>query len=72
MPIGGLSSSVAVLIAYTMALAKASNIELKPFEVVKTASEAERDYIGINNGLPKQAHFDHVKGRVHAHHDSFP
>ena len=55
LPVGGLSSSAAVLIAYVMAFAKANNITLKPFEVVKIASEAEREYIGLNNGLLDQA-----------------
>lgn len=55
LPVGGLSSSAAVLIAYVMAFAKANNIALKPFEVVKIASEAEREYIGLNNGLLDQA-----------------
>ena len=40
-PVGGLSSSAAVLIAYVMAFAKANNITLEPFEVMKIASEAE-------------------------------
>ena len=52
---GGLSSSAAVLIAYVMAFAKANDIKLQPFEVVKIASEAEREYIGLNNGLLDQA-----------------
>ena len=55
LPVGGLSSSAAVLIAYVMAFAKANDIALKPFEVVKIASEAEREYIGLNNGLLDQA-----------------
>lgn len=55
LPVGGLSSSAAVLIAYVMAFAKANDIKLKPFEVVKIASEAEREYIGLNNGLLDQA-----------------
>ncbi len=55
LPVGGLSSSAAVLIAYVMAFAKANNIILQPFEVVKIASEAEREYIGLNNGLLDQA-----------------
>lgn len=55
LPVGGLSSSAAVLIAYVMALAKANGIELEPFEIVKTASEAEREYIGLSNGLLDQA-----------------
>ena len=55
LPVGGLSSSAAVLIAYVMAFAKANGIQLKPFEVMKIASEAEREYIGLNNGLLDQA-----------------
>lgn len=55
LPVGGLSSSAAVLIAYVMAFAKANNISLQPFEVVKIASEAEREYIGLNNGILDQA-----------------
>ena len=55
LPVGGLSSSAAVLIAYVMAFAKANNIILAPFEVMKIASEAEREYIGLNNGLLDQA-----------------
>ena len=55
LPVGGLSSSAAVLIAYVMAFAKANGISLKPFEVVQIASEAEREYIGLNNGLLDQA-----------------
>ena len=55
LPVGGLSSSAAVLIAYVMAFAKANNITLEPFEVMKIASEAEREYIGLNNGLLDQA-----------------
>ena len=55
LPVGGLSSSAAVLIAYVMAFAKANDITLQPFEIVKIASEAEREYIGLNNGLLDQA-----------------
>lgn len=55
LPVGGLSSSAAVLIAYVMAFAKANNIELTPFEIVKIASEAEREYIGLSNGILDQA-----------------
>ncbi|MBP3750253.1 MAG: hypothetical protein ILA44_02060, partial [Prevotella sp.] len=47
LPVGGLSSSAAVLIAYVMAFAKANGISLRPFEVVQIASEAEREYIGL-------------------------
>lgn len=55
LPVGGLSSSAAVLIAYVMAFAKANGIKLQPFEVVQIASDAEREYIGLNNGLLDQA-----------------
>ena len=55
LPIGGLSSSAAVLIAYVMAFAKANDISLQPFEIVQIASEAEREYIGLNNGLLDQS-----------------
>ena len=55
LPIGGLSSSAAVLIAYVMAFAKANDITLTPMEVVKIASEAEREYIGLNNGILDQS-----------------
>jgi len=55
LPVGGLSSSAAVLVAYVMAFAKANNLSLQPFEIVKIASEAEREYIGLNNGLLDQA-----------------
>lgn len=55
LPVGGLSSSAAVLTAYVMALAKANNISLTKMEVIKTASEAEREYIGLSNGILDQA-----------------
>lgn len=55
LPVGGLSSSAAVLIAYVMAFAKANGIRLQHFEVVQIASEAEREYIGLNNGILDQA-----------------
>ena len=50
LPVGGLSSSAAVLIAYVMAFAKANDITLQPFEVVKIAS---LEYIQNElNGIP--------------------
>ena len=55
LPVGGLSSSAAVLISYVMAFAKANGVSLQPFEIVQIASEAEREYIGLNNGLLDQA-----------------
>lgn len=55
LPVGGLSSSAAVLIAYVMALAKANDIELSKIEVIRIASQAEREYIGLTNGILDQA-----------------
>lgn len=55
LPVGGLSSSAAVLVAYVMAFAKANDIMLTPFKVAQLASIAEREYIGLNNGLLDQA-----------------
>lgn len=55
LPVGGLSSSAAVLIAYVQAFAKANDVSLQPMEVTLVASEAEREYIGLNNGLLDQA-----------------
>lgn len=55
LPVGGLSSSAAVLTAYVMALAKANHITLSKMEVIKVASQAEREYIGLTNGILDQA-----------------
>ena len=55
LPVGGLSSSAAVLVAYVMALAKANDIALTKMESIKIASEAEREYIGLNNGILDQS-----------------
>lgn len=55
LPIGGLSSSAAVLVAYVMAFADANEIRLAQMEVIMIASEAEREYIGLTNGILDQA-----------------
>ncbi len=55
MPIGGLSSSAAALVSYVMALAYANGLELSPMEVVEFASYAEREYVGLRNGILDQA-----------------
>ncbi|MDR1652563.1 MAG: galactokinase [Prevotellaceae bacterium] len=55
LPIGGLSSSAAVLVAYVNALAEANGIMLKKMEVINITSEAEREYVGLNNGVLDQA-----------------
>ena len=55
LPVGGLSSSAAVLTAYVMAFAKANNISLTKMEIIKIASQAEREYIGLSNGILDQS-----------------
>lgn len=55
LPIGGLSSSAAVLVAYVMALAKANDVSLTKMEIIKITSEAEREYVGLSNGILDQA-----------------
>ncbi len=50
LPIGGLSSSAAVILAYLEALSKANNITLTPRELIDIAYDAEKNYVGINLG----------------------
>ena len=55
LPIGGLSSSAAVLVAYVMALSEANDIILTPMEIIRITSEAEREFVGLKNGILDQA-----------------
>ena len=55
LPVGGLSSSAAVLVAYVMALSEANNVDLTPIEIIKITSEAEREYVGLNNWILDQS-----------------
>jgi galactokinase/galacturonokinase len=55
LPIGGLSSSAAVLVSYVKALADANDIQLKKMEIINITSEAEREYVGLNNGILDQS-----------------
>lgn len=55
LPIGGLSSSSAVLLCYIMALADVNQIELSDNELIHTAFEAETEYIGLNLGTLDQS-----------------
>ena len=55
LPVGGLSSSAAVLVAYVMALSDANEISLTQMEIIRITSEAEREFIGLNNGILDQA-----------------
>ncbi len=55
MPIGGLSSSAALLCGFVMALGKINNLYLDKMQVISYASRAEREYVGLNNGILDQA-----------------
>ena len=55
MPIGGLSSSAAVIIAFLSALAKVNNICLTEREIIDLALVAEKDYVGVNVGKLDQS-----------------
>jgi galactokinase len=55
MPIGGLSSSAALLCGFVMAIDKVNNLGLSKMKVIEYASLAERKYVGLNNGILDQA-----------------
>ena len=55
LPIGGLSSSAAVTLAFLSALAKVNDVHLSPQELIDTAFDAERNYVGVNVGKLDQS-----------------
>ena len=55
LPIGGLSSSAAVIIAFLSALCKANRITLTENEMIFTALEAENKYVGVACGKLDQS-----------------
>ncbi len=55
MPIGGLSSSAALLCGFVMAIDKVNHLSLTRQQVIDYASIAERKYVGLNNGVLDQA-----------------
>ena len=55
MPIGGLSSSAALLCGFVMAIDKVNNLNLDKMQIIRYASKAEREYVGLNNGILDQA-----------------
>jgi len=54
-PIGGLSSSAAVMTAYLMALCDINNIQLSNIELIDYSHWVENNFIGLNNGILDQA-----------------
>ncbi len=55
LPIGGLSSSAAVILAFLDALAKVNGIHLAPQELIDIAFDAEKNYVGVNVGTLDQS-----------------
>lgn len=55
LPIGGLSSSAAVIISFLSALCKVNNIHLTEAEMIKTALWAENKYVGVSCGKLDQS-----------------
>lgn len=50
----GLSSSASVLLAYLHALAQVNGLEITPWDYVRLTRRAEKDHIGLNNGILDQ------------------
>lgn len=55
LPIGGLSSSAAVIIAFLSALCKVNDIHLSEHEMIMIALEAENNYVGVACGKLDQS-----------------
>ena len=55
MPIGGLSSSAAVIISFLTALCKVNGIQLSQQEIIDTAYDAELNYVGVSVGKLDQS-----------------
>lgn len=55
LPIGGLSSSAAVIIAFLSAICKVNEIKLTENEIIETALWAENNYVGVNCGKLDQS-----------------
>ena len=55
LPIGGLSSSAAVIITFLSALCQMNNISLTPQELITISQEAENRYVGVSCGKLDQS-----------------
>lgn len=55
LPIGGLSSSAAVIICFLSALCRVNGIHLSPMELILTAQAAENRYVGVACGKLDQS-----------------
>ena len=55
LPIGGLSSSAAVILAFLAALCKVNEITVSAQELIQIAYDAEKNYVGVNVGTLDQS-----------------
>ena len=55
LPIGGLSSSAAVILAFLSALSDVNGIRLSAQELIDVAFDAEKNYVGVNVGTLDQS-----------------
>lgn len=55
LPIGGLSSSAAVILTFLTALSEVNGISLTPAEMIEIAQEAENKYVGVSCGKLDQS-----------------
>ena len=55
LPIGGLSSSAAVILAFLAALCKVNEITVGAQELIQIAFDAEKNYVGVNVGTLDQS-----------------
>ena len=55
LPIGGLSSSAAVLLTYMVTFCRVNDIRIERSELISMSSWAEKKFIGLNNGILDQS-----------------
>jgi galactokinase/galacturonokinase len=55
LPIGGLSSSAAVVLVFLKALCDVNNIHPAPLELIQCSVEAENQYVGVSSGKLDQS-----------------
>ncbi len=55
LPVGGLSSSAAVDVAYLLALQEVAGCSIERLEHIRLAQRIENEYIGLNNGILDQS-----------------
>lgn len=55
LPVGGLSSSAALIISFLTALCRVNGLTLSPRELIGVAFEAETEYVGVQVGILDQS-----------------